>query len=195
MFKSDIQYATQTKGAIGEMHLAIRLLLLGHDVANTNFTVKNTAYYDLLCRKDGEGQAYPLQVKTTFSNSFRVGMTHGDFIDANGAWDEAKGRRRAEEKVQCSWAFVECNGTQAYPEFRVFILTREQVVDLIVASEYWYLTDCGRYSPHVKPSGDVGLISIWLEGKSGKATKLHTTIFPNPLNGVSQQDNWDNIWM
>ncbi len=55
MFKSDIQYATQAKGTIGEMHVAIRLLLLGHDVANTNFTVKNTAYYDLLCRKDGEG--------------------------------------------------------------------------------------------------------------------------------------------
>lgn len=195
MFKSDIQYTTQAKGAIGEMQVAIRLLLLGHDVANTNFTVKNTAYYDLLCIKEGEGQAYPLQVKTTFSNSFRVGMTHGDFIDTNGAFDEVKGRKRAEEKVQCSWAFVECNGTPSNPEFRVFILTRKQVIDLIVASEYWYLTDCGRYLPHVKPSGDVGLISIWLEGKSGKATKLHTTIFPNPLNGVSQQDKWDNIWI
>jgi len=195
MFKSNIQYATQTKGAIGEMHVSIRLLLLGHDVANTNFTVKNTAYYDLLCRKDGEGQAFPLQVKTSFSNSFRVGMTHGDFMDAGGAFDEVKGRKHAEEKVQCSWAFVECNGTPSAPEFRVFILTRKQVIDLIVASEYWYLTDCGKYSPHVKPSGDVGLISIWLEGKSGKATKQHTTIFPNPLNGVSQHEKWDNIWI
>ncbi len=121
MFKSDIQYATQAKGAIGEMYISMRLLLLGHDVANTNFTVKNTANYDLLCRKDGKGQASPLQVKTSFSYSFRVGMTHGDFMDANGDFDEAKGRRRAEEKVQCAWAFVECNGAPSNPEFRVFI--------------------------------------------------------------------------
>ena len=50
MFKSNIQYTRQAKGAIGEMYLTMTLLLLGHDVANTNFTVKNTAYYDLLCR-------------------------------------------------------------------------------------------------------------------------------------------------
>ena len=37
MFKSNIQYASQAKGAIGEMYLTMRLLLLGHDVANTNF--------------------------------------------------------------------------------------------------------------------------------------------------------------
>lgn len=194
MFKSNIQYATQAKGSIGEMYLAIRLLLLGHDVANTNFIVKNTAYYDLLIRKDGQGKAYPLQVKTTFSNSFRVVMTHGDFIDENGCFDEKKGRKRAEEKVQCSWAFVECNGTETNPDFRVFILNRQQVIDLIVASEYWYLTNCGKDRPHVKPSGDVGLISIWLEGKSGKATKMHSTIFPNTLNGISQENKWENIW-
>lgn len=98
MFKSNIKYATQTKGAIGEMYLTIRLLLLGHDVANTNFTVKNTAYYDLLCRKDGTGKAYPLQVKTTFSNSFRVGMSHSDFIDENGCFDKIKGRKHTEQK-------------------------------------------------------------------------------------------------
>ena len=195
MFKSNIQYTRQAKGAIGEMYLTMTLLLLGHDVANTNFTVKNTAYYDLLCRKDGQGKAYPLQVKTTFSKSFRVGMTHGDFIDENGCFDEIKGRKRTEEKVQCPWAFVECNGTESNPKFRVFILNRQQVIDLIVASEYWYLTNCGKDKPHVKPSGDVGLISIWLEGKSGKATKMHTSIFPNPLNGISQENNWNNIWI
>ena len=145
--------------------------------------------------KDGQGKAYPLQVKTTFSNSFRVGMTHGDFIDENGCFDEIKGRKRTEEKVQCPWAFVECNGTESNPKFRVFILNRQQVIDLIVASEYWYLTNCGKDKPHVKPSGDVGLISIWLKGKSGKATKMHTTIFPNPLNGISQENNWNNIWI
>lgn len=55
MFKSNIQYASQAKGAIGEMYLTMRLLLLGHDVANTNFTIKNTSYYDLLCRNGGKG--------------------------------------------------------------------------------------------------------------------------------------------
>ena len=193
MFKSKINYASQVKGVIGEMHLTMQLLLLGHDVANTNFTVKNTAYYDLLCRKNGSGKAYPLQVKTTFSSSFRVGMTHDDFMDANGDFDESKGRIRAEEKVQCSWAFVECDGTEVKPEFHIYILTRQQVIDMIVASEYWYLTNCGKYKPHVKPTGDIVLLPKWLRGESGNATNMHC-VFPNPLNGKSQEDNWDNIW-
>lgn len=62
----------------------------------------------------------PLQVKTTFSYSFRVGMIHGDFIDENGRFDEIKGRKRAEEKVQGPWAFVECDGTESNPEFSFF---------------------------------------------------------------------------
>lgn len=195
MFRSNIQYARQTKGAIGEMYLTVKLLLLGHDVTNTNFTVKNTAYYDLLCRRNGEGQAYPLQVKTTFSGSFRVGMCHGDFIDENGNFNENKGRQLVSERIQCAWAFVECNGSELNPEFRVFILNRQQVIDLIIASEYWYLTDWGDHEPYVKKTGDVGLLPIWLEGKSGKATTKHKTIFPNPLKGESQENKWDNIWV
>lgn len=101
----------------------MQLLLLGHDVANINFTVKNTAYYNLLCRKNGNGETCPLQVKTTFSNTFRVGMTHADFMDDKGYFDEAKGRKRTEEKVQCSWAFVECDSTETNPVFRTYILT------------------------------------------------------------------------
>lgn len=38
--KQKLQYATQTKGSIGEMYLSIRLLLIGHDVANTNFPIQ-----------------------------------------------------------------------------------------------------------------------------------------------------------
>lgn len=194
MLKSDIKLQSQTKGVIGEIYLTMRLLLMGHDVANTNFTVKNTANYDLLCRKNGEGKAYPLQVKTTFSDMFRIGLTHGDFIDNNEKFDEQKGRKRAEERVQCSWAFVQCNGTETKPEFHVYVLTRQQVIDLIVASEYWYLTNCGEYDPRVSKSGDVGFLPIWLMGGAGKATSKHTCVFPNPLKDVSMENCWDNIW-
>ena len=47
-------------------------------------------------------------------------MIHGDFIDENGRFDEIKGRKRAEEKVQGPWAFVECDGTESNPEFSFF---------------------------------------------------------------------------
>lgn len=194
MFKSKIQLQSQTKGVIGEMYLTMQLLLLGHDVTNTNFTVKNTANYDLLCRRNGQGPAYPIQVKTTFSDAFRIGMTHDDFMDDNGAFDEAKGRKLAEERVQCSWAFVQVNGTEISPDFRVFVLTRQQVINLIVASEYWYLTNCGEYEPQVKRTGDVGFLPIWLEGNSGKATKKHSCVFPNPLKGLNLINNWENIF-
>ncbi|MBD5342092.1 MAG: hypothetical protein HDR93_02390 [Bacteroides sp.] len=196
MYKSNIKLQSQVKGVIGEMHLTERLLLLGHDVVNTNFTVKNTDNYDLLVRKDGQGKAYPLQVKTTFSTSFRIGMTHADFIDANGSFNEEKGRKLAEEKVQCSWAFVLVEGTETTPVFKIYILKRQQVIDMIVASEYWYLTDCGRLkADRVAAKGDVGLEPKWLQGGSGKQTALHTNVFPNPLTGVNVENCWENIWV
>ncbi|MDE6523416.1 MAG: hypothetical protein K2L17_11400 [Muribaculaceae bacterium] len=57
--------------------------------------------------------------------------------------------------------------------------------NLIVAAEYRYLTDCGKGAPYMTTTGDVGFLRIWFEGKSGKATKQHLTVFQNPLNGIS----------
>jgi hypothetical protein len=34
----------------------------------------------------------------------------------------------------------------------------------------------------------------WLEGKGEEATDKHE-IFNNPLNGISCEDCWDNIWI
>ena len=64
---------------------------------------------------------------------------------------------------------------------------------MIVVSEYWYLTNCDEYHPHVKSSGDIELLPIWLRGEAGNPTTMHSNIYPNPLNGVSQENNWDNI--
>ncbi len=193
MYKGTIKLHRQTKGVVGEIYLTMRLLLLGHDVANTNFTVKNTANYDLLCRKNGEGKAYPLQVKTTFSDAWRVGMTHADFI-TNGKFDEVKGRKNTEAKVQCSWAFLLVDGNELKPDITIFILTRQQVIDLIVTSEYWYLTDNGRIDPNVSEKGDVGLTKTWIMGDAGKSTGKHNNVYQNPLAGITLVDNWDNIW-
>ncbi len=177
------------------MYVTMQLLLLGHNVANTNFTVKNTAYYDLLCQKNGSRKAYPIQVKTTFNDSFRTGLTHDDFMDNDGYFDEIKGRKRTEEKVQCSWAFVLVDGAEITPLYKIFVLTRQQVIDLIFESEYWYLTDCGRVKPDVSRKGTVDIIPLWLEGGTKKATSLHTNIFQNPLKGLSLVNRWENIWV
>ena len=49
------------------------------------------------------------------------------------------------------------------------------------------------YINGIKLSSPAGVYVRWLEGLSDNATKNHIT-FDNPLNGVSCENKWDNIW-
>ncbi|MBD5265800.1 MAG: hypothetical protein HDS44_02400 [Bacteroides sp.] len=116
-------------------------------------------------------------------------------MNNDGSFNRAKGEKIAEEKVKCSWAFVECNGTELKPTFRIFILTKQQVIDMIVTSEEWYLTDCGQKNVTVSPKGDIGLLINWLHGESSIKRDNPSCIFNNPINGQIVENNWDNIWI
>lgn len=73
-----------------------------------------------------------------------------------------------------------------------FFLSRRQVMDLILASEEWYLTGYRRDKP-ISKNGNILIPLPWLEGAGVKASSKHVE-FVNPLASVHLEDEWNNIW-
>ena len=184
----------QNKAAIGEAMVLARLLLLGYYATITNFTVKNSKSFDIFCRDDNSGKMVPVQVKTSTCQSFHVGMTHAPFFDSNGKVNISNGRKAVEEKVICPWIFVDITGTPKDPEFRFFILSRQQVIDIICSSEEWYLTGFPNRKKSLALNGTINIPLSWLEGEGVKANRNHIE-WINPLSKIHMEDNWNNIWV
>lgn len=182
----------QNKGAIGEYIVLSRLLLLGYDAAIANFTVNNVNGYDIFCRNNDTGMIKTIQVKTTTEGVFHVGMSHAPFFNSEDKVDMMQGRRFVERKIDSSWIFVDVLGTDLHPDFRFFILSRKQIIDLILASEEWYLTGYQRNRPLSK-NGNILIPCSWLEGKGVTASSKHVE-FVNPLASAQLEDEWNNIW-
>lgn len=181
----------QNKGAIGELLVTARLLQLGHDAANTNFTVKNSKSFDIYCKCYETDKIIPIQVKASVGDSFHTGITHASFYDENGQIDIEKGRRLTEQKILCPWVFVyipEINEQEQY-----FILSRTQIIDLIVESEYWYLTGFNR-KKELSLNGTVNILKCWLENPGKYSTRHSIKEFINPLS-ESCKDKWENLWV
>lgn len=77
-------------------------------------------------------------------------------------------------------------------KFRYFALSRMQFIELAHQAHVYYMHGYKRENePNEKGIG--GLYVRWLEGKSDLATDKHIA-FDNPLNGVTCENCWDNIW-
>ena len=72
----------QTKGAIAEHYVVMRLLARGYAAANINMTVGNTKYFDIMCSNPVTCKAINIQVKSSYDNSrsFNIGLCHKDFM-------------------------------------------------------------------------------------------------------------------
>lgn len=180
-------------GAIGEYQTLSRLLRLGHNAAITNLSVENTESTDILCR-DVNGRFCTIQVKTTAENNWKTGITHKEFHDANGQIDLAKGRKFLEDNIVGPWVFVQMGGSEIYPTFRFFILSRPEVINMIYRNEEWYLTEVNRKSP-LKGNGPICLYEAWLHGLGIPANKNHIEwINPFPVPLYQFEDAWHNLW-
>lgn len=73
-----------------------------------------------------------------------------------------------------------------------FIIPRQQFIKLLSAAHDWYDKGYKRDKPISKKS-PAGMKIEWLEGKDEKETDRHIA-FHNPLQGISCEDCWDNIW-
>lgn len=191
-----IELSRQSKGAIAEHYVIMRLLARGYIASNINFTIKNSKWADILCSKDAFGSLISIQVKSSFNNarSFNIGLTHGDFC-TNGVFDDAKALNSLKEKIVCPWIFVNVGNTSDKPIFRTFILSKDQVIRLAFESEKWYINDVRHQKP-LQPSGKVTIVIGWLEGfdTPEKTTGAYQhERFSNPFKPGEFEEAWHNL--
>lgn len=172
-----MELTNKQKGEIGETLVSMKLINMGWDVVNINTVYRNYKNADLICMNANNGKSVMIQVKT--------GTTHNIFT---GFISELDGTiPKLEEKIIGPWVFVYMpDDKMSNMEF--YILTREEVIELISSSNKWYATE---YHRELKKKYPVGIEEEWLKGGSSKATKLHPE-YKSTLRQTSK-DNWWKI--
>lgn len=144
-------------GEIGETIVAMALMNMGWDVININTVYRNYKNADLICMNANNGKSVMIQVKTGTTHNILTGF----ISELDGSIPNL------ETSVIGPWVFVYMpDDKMSNMEF--YILTREEVIELISSSNKWYVTEWNRKLTS-KPI--VGVEVDWLKGKSSNASK------------------------
>lgn len=178
-------------GAIGENEVVSKLMQHGWDAFNANCTIKNFKSIDVVCLNSAvpESPELPwkprtalIQVKTSVQKNIPVGFNIRESLDKN----------LLEQQVKGPYVFVLADTSNEIWSFRYFVISRQQFIKLLYAAHEWYKNGYHR-EKDISLESPAGMKVEWLEGKDEKETKNHIA-FLNPLNGVSCEDCWENIW-
>lgn len=182
----------QAKGAIGEHYVLMRMLAKGYTAANINMSVGNAKFFDIICGNPSTNKIVQVQVKSSFNGakSFNLGLSHKHFL-TNGAFDDEKAMESLDKKIRCPWIFVNVDTKSAIPKFKLFVLSREQVIKLAFESEKWYINDVD-HSAQLSENGTVALILGWIEGHDTAATNKQR-FFKNPFSVGQFEEAWENL--
>ena len=172
-----MKLTNKQKGELGEILVSMELINRGLDVVNINTVYRNYKNADLICMNANNGKSVMIQVKTGTTQNILTGFTS----DVKGSIP------KLEEKIIGPWVFVYMpDDKMSNMEF--YILTREEVIELISSSNKWYATE---YYRDLKKKYPVGVYVDWLKGGLTKATKLHPE-YKSTLRQPSK-DNWWKI--
>lgn len=171
-------------GAIGEAAVALELMKRGLDVININNTYKNYKNADLICMNPETGKSVMIQVKTGTTNNILTGFVSeldGTIPDIDNA-------------IIGPWVFV-YSSKDDFSEMEYYVLTKDEVKELITTSNKWYVTEWNRT---LKSKPIVGLNVEWLKGEDapGKSTPKYSYLsYRNPLghNSISRWDKIENL--
>lgn len=178
-------------GAIGENNVVSMLMQKGWDAFNANCTIKNYKSIDIICikRDYNECNEKPwkpmtsfVQVKTCFQKNIPIGFSINQCLD----------RAYLEKMVLGPYVFVSVNVVNDQFTFRYFIISRKLFIELACQAHSFYVNGYIREN-NIKLESPAGFNIHWLEGLSDKETKRHKA-FDNPLNGISCENKWENIW-
>ena len=172
-----MELTQEQKGKIGETAVMLELLKKGFNVININNSYPNYKNADLICMNANDGKSVMIQVKTGTTHNILTGFT-----------SELDGTiQKLEESIIGPWVFVYMpDNKMSNMEF--YILTREEVIELISSSNKWYATE---YYRKLEKKYPVGIEIEWLKGGASKATKLHPE-YKSTLHQPSK-DNWWKI--
>lgn len=190
--KLEKQKAKARLGAIGENNVASILMQHGWDAFNANATITNFKSIDLICIKPSNTASVKqwkpevtfIQVKTSIQNNIPIGFSIAQCLSQN----------YLEAHVHGPYVFVSVKESDEGWSFRYFILSRRQFIKLAYESHKFYMDGYHRTGKKPDDKSPAGLNIRWLEGKSEEETERHDA-FNNPLNGVSTENQWTNIWI
>ena len=170
------------KGTIGETIVALQLMNQGWDVININTIYRNYKNADLICMNANNGKSVMIQVKTGTTHNILTGFTS----ELDGTIPNI------ETSVIGPWVFVYMpDDTLSNMEF--YVLTKEEVIELISSSNKWYVTEWNR---ELKSKPIVGVELDWLKGNSSKASnpnaKKQHPEYKSTLSETSR-DKWEKI--
>ena len=172
-----MKITNKQKGELGENLVAMALMNMGWDVININTVYRNYKNADLICMNANNGKSVMIQVKT--------GTTHNILT---GFISELDGTiPNLETSVIGPWVFVYMPDDKL-SNVEFYVLTREEVIELISSSNKWYVTEWKR---KLKSKPIIGVEVDWLKGEPSKATKLHPE-YKSTLHQPSK-DNWYKI--
>ena len=169
------------KGTIGETIVAFELMNHGWDVININTVYRNYKNADLICMNANNGKSVMVQVKTGTTHNILTGFTS----ELDGTIPNI------ESSVVGPWVFVYMpDDTLSNMEF--YVLTKEEVIELITTSNKWYVTEWNR---ELKSKPMVGVEVKWLEGENQPAKSTQTYSYPEYKNhlGHNSINRWDKI--
>jgi hypothetical protein len=168
-------------GQIGETAVMLELQKRGYDVSNINCSYNNYQKADLICINAENGKCTMVQVKTGTTNNILTGFVS----ELNGTIPHIK------DSIIGPWVFVKTE--KEFSKFDFYVLSKEEILDLITTSNNWYVNDWDRV---LKSKPIIGVNVSWLEGKGEKASepqaKKQHTEYKNPLTTTSK-DRWDKI--
>lgn len=164
-------------GLIGETAVTMELLKLGYDVINLNHFKNNYKNADLICMNSDTGKSTMIQVKTGTQKNLLAGF----ISELDGTV------LKLEEKIIGPWVFVYTDKTFSSMEF--YVLTREEIIELIKTSCHWYANEF--YDRQLKKKPMVGVELTWLRGETTPANKNRLE-YKSTLK-ESSRDRWDKL--
>lgn len=176
-----MEMTNKQKGVIGETVVALELMERGWDVININNTYRNYRNADLVCMNANNGKSTMIQVKTGTTHNILTGFTS----ELDGTIPDI------ENSVIGPWVFVYMPDDKL-SNMDFYILTKEEVKELITSSNKWYVSEWNR---ELKSKPMVGVEVDWLKGNNnpGKSTPKYTyPEYNNPL-GHNSKDMWEKI--
>lgn len=178
-------------GAVGEHNVVSILMQKGWDAFNANCSIKNYKSIDIVCLDSDRSESIEspwkpktvlIQVKTCRQNNIPIGFNIKQCLD----------RVYLEQNVKGPYVFVFVKEEGDKYSFRYFILSRKQFIELAYSAHKHYDEGYKR-EKELNKEALAGLKLKWLEGEGEKATGNHIA-YHNPLNGVSCENCWNNIW-
>lgn len=179
MAKNDNRIRT---GKMGETAVILKLFELGYDAFNLNIEIPNFQNADVMCFNPETNKYTMIQVKASLEKTpnFYTGFNS----DRNG---DIIGNKSLDENIVCPWVFVHIYGGI----YKYYILTKEEIIDLIRDSNKWYWTDGGSHSNATKDVQQVGLPIGWITGCN--IGKNGGKQYPRNIKIDEPENAWDKI--